>query len=252
MAEPALRESAPVTPVTSLPPHPPSFVRQVLAIAAKDLRIEWRSREIAYTTSFLAGLIVLIFAFAFISGMETTPPPHVISGILWVAVLFSGTVALGRTFDRERENEAVRSLLLSPVSRAAIYLGKLGATSALMLLVQAAVVPLCGLLFSAEIVRHPGLLALSLLLGTIGFAAVGVVFSAALLRAKSRDTLLASLLYPVVIPVFLAGANGTSQLLDPATPDLSSVYFWIQFLAVSDVVFVAVGLWAFEPVVTGE
>ena len=234
------------------PVRPPSFLQQTIAIAVKDLRIEWRSREIAYTTMFLAGLIVLIFAFAFISGADTSPPPHVTAGILWVAVLFSGTVALGRTFDRERENEAIRSLLLSPAPRAAIYLGKLVATAALMLLVQAAVVPLCGLLFSADIAAHFALLGFTLVLGTIGFAAVGVVFSAALLRAKSRDTLLASLLYPVVIPVFLAGANGTGQLLDPATPELSSVYFWVQFLVASDVIFVAVGLWAFEPVVTGE
>jgi heme exporter protein B len=234
------------------PLRPPSFLRQTLAIAGKDLRIEWRSREIAYTTLFLAGLIVLIFAFAFISGSDTTQEPGVTAGILWVAVLFSGTVALGRTFDRERENESIRSLLLSPVSRAAIFAGKLLATALLMVLVQAAVVPLVGLLFDAQITRHLPLTVLTLILGTIGFSAVGVVFSAALLRARSRDTLLASLLYPIVVPVFLAGAKGTSQLLDPATAELSSATFWIQFLAASDVIFVAIGLWAFEPVVTGE
>jgi heme exporter protein B len=237
----------PVRPQTI---HPP-FFRQVLAIAGKDLRIEWRSREIAYTTVFLAGLIVLIFAFAFISD-EGSPSPGVTAGILWVATLFSGTVALGRTFDRERENESIRSLLLSPAPRSAIYLGKLAATALLMLLVEAVVAPLVALMFDADLGRHILLLGLTLLLGTLGFAAVGVVFSAALLRARSRDTLLASLLYPVVVPVFLAGAKGTSQLLDPATAELSSATFWIQFLAVADVVFIAVGLWAFEPVVTGE
>jgi heme exporter protein B len=169
-----------------------------------------------------------------------------------VTLLFSGTVALGRTFERERENEAVRSLLLSPVARTAIYLGKLAGTVLLMLLVQVVVTPLCGVLFSAAVTEHAGPLALMLLLGTIGFSAVGVVFSAALLRARNRDTLLASLLYPIVVPVFLAGAKGTSQLLDPATVDLSGAWFWTAFLGASDVVFIAVGLWAFEPVVTGE
>jgi ABC-type transport system involved in cytochrome c biogenesis permease component len=82
------------------------------------------------------ALIVLVFAFAFISGADVNPAPGVVAGILWVSVLFSGTVALGRTFDRERENEAIRSLLLSPVPRPAIYLGKLVATSVLMGLVQ--------------------------------------------------------------------------------------------------------------------
>jgi heme exporter protein B len=229
----------------------PSWLTQAVAIVAKDLRIEWRSREIVYTTLLLSALLVLIFAFAFIAGDEALGP-GVTAGILWVTLLFSGTVALGRTFERERENEAVRSLLLSPVPRTAIYLGKLAGTVLLMLLVQVVVVPLCGLLFNAGVTAHAALLALMLLLGTVGFAAVGVVFSAALLRARNRDTLLASLLYPIVVPVFLAGAKGTSQLLDPATAELAGAWFWTAFLAASDVVFIAVGLWAFEPVVTGE
>jgi heme exporter protein B len=228
------------------------FFSQVLAIAAKDLRIEWRSREIVYTTLFLAALIALIFAFAFISGAETSPGPGVTAGILWVSILFSGTVALGRTFDRERENESIRSLLMSPIARSAIYLGKLVATVVLMGLVELVIAILAALLFHADIGRHALHLALLLVLGTIGFAAAGVVLSAALLRAQSRDTLLASLLYPIVVPVFLAGAQGTSQLLDPAMPDLQGAVFWTQFLVAADVVFVAVGLWAFEPVVTGE
>jgi heme exporter protein B len=236
----------------SLDARPVSFLTHVRAIAGKDLRIEWRSREILYTTLFLAALIVLVFSFAFISGADVNPAPGVVAGILWVSILFSGTVALGRTFDRERENEAIRSLLLSPVPRPAIYLGKLVATSVLMGLVQVVVVPLCGLLFSAELGRAPLQLALTLVLGTLGFAAVGVVLSAALLRARSRDTLLASLLYPVVVPVFLAGAQATSQLLDPGLPDLQGAVFWTRFLLVADLVLIVVGLWAFEPVVTGE
>jgi heme exporter protein B len=232
--------------------RPPGFWAQAWAIARKDLRIEWRNREIVYTTLFLATLIVLVFAFAFIEGQDVNPSPGVNAGILWVTVLFSGTVALGRTFDRERENESIRSLLLSPASRSAIYLGKLAATAVLMSLVQLVVAPLCGLFFEADLGRHPLHLAAMLALGTLGFCAVGVVFSAALLRARSRDTLLASLLYPVVLPVFLAGAKGTSQLLDPGLPDVGGALFWTQFLVVADVVLLAVGLWAFEPVATGE
>jgi heme exporter protein B len=233
------------------PERRPGYLAQVVAIVVKDLRIEWRSREIVYTTLLLATLLVLIFAFAFISGEETLGP-GVTAGILWVTVLFSGTVALGRTFERERENEAIRSLLLTPVPRSAVYLGKLAGTVLLMGLVEAVVVPLCGLLFNAAVGEHALHLIGVMVLGTIGFGAVGVVFSAALLRSRNRDTLLASLLYPVVVPVFLAGAKSTSQLLDPAMPDLSGAIFWTQFLAATDVVFIAVGLWAFEPVVTGE
>ena len=198
------------------PATPPSFLAQVAS--HRRARICASNGAAARSSTPRCSwprLIVLIFAFAFISGADIHPAPGVIAGILWVSVLFSGTVALGRTFDRERENEAIRSLLLSPVPRPAIYLGKLIATATLMALVQMVVVPLCGLLFSADLGRAPLHLALTLLLGTLGFAAVGVVLSAALLRARSRDTLLASLLYPVVVPVFLAGAQATSQLLDP-------------------------------------
>ena len=233
------------------PPGPsPSFLAQMLRIAAKDLRIEWRSREILYTMAFLAVVVVLIFSFAFVVG-DAKPPPPVTAGILWIAVIVSGTVGLGRTFDREREGEPIRSLLLSPAPRAAIYLGKLAATVALMLLVELVLTTLCGFLFTAGIAAQAGRIALLLGLGTIGFAAAGCVFSAALLRSRSRDVLLSTLLYPIIVPIVIAGARGTSQLLDPVTPDLDGALFWTQFLATLDAIFITVGLWAFEPVAAG-
>ena len=102
----------------------PGFVSQALRIAAKDLRIEWRSREVLATMTFLAVVVVLIFSFAFVVE-GARPPAPVVAGILWVAVVVSGTVALSRAFDREREGEAIRSLLLAPAPRGAIYIGKL-------------------------------------------------------------------------------------------------------------------------------
>lgn len=242
MPEPAARSDA--------PPRWPGFVAQAVRIAAKDLSIEWRSREILATSAFLAVVVVLVFSFAFVVG-GTQPPPAVTAGILWVAIVVSGTVGLGRTFDRERDGEAVRALLLSPAPRAAIYLGKLAATIVLMLTVELLVTVLGGLFFSAAVGTHAARLALLLALGTVGFAAVGCVFSAALLRSKSRDVLLSTLLYPIVVPILIAGARGTGQLLDP-TPDLDSVTFWTQFLISVDVIFLMVGFWAFEPVIAGE
>jgi heme exporter protein CcmB len=229
----------------------PGFLRQTLRIAAKDLRIEWRSREILSTMTFLAVVVVLIFSFAFVVG-DARPAAPVTAGILWVAVLVSGTVALGRTFDRERDGEAIRSLLLSPAPRGAIYLGKLAATVVLMLATEVVLTALAGVLFSGAIAAQLGHVAALLALGTVGFAAVGCVFSAALLRARSRDVLLSTLLYPIVVPVLIAGARGTAQVIDPVTPDFDAAQFWTQFLLALDVIFVTVGLWAFEPVVTGE
>ena len=246
---PDARDAAPAQAATPASPSPP-FLAQMLRIAAKDLRIEWRSREILYTMAFLAVVVVLIFSFAFVVG-DAKPPPPVTAGILWIAVIVSGTVGLGRTFDREREGEPIRSLLLSPAPRAAIYLGKLAATVALMLLVELVLTTLCGFLFTAGIAAQAGRIALLLGLGTIGFAAAGCVFSAALLRSRSRDVLLSTLLYPIIVPIVIAGARGTSQLLDPVTPDFDGAFFWTQFLATLDAIFITVGLWAFEPVAAG-
>ena len=227
-------------------------MRGALAILAKDLRIEWRSREIVYTMGFLASLVVLVFSFAFVAGKDTTLGPGTVAGILWVAVLFSGTVALSRAFDREREGEAIRSLLLSPAPRSAIYAGKLAATACIMFLVELVVTPLLAVFFSSEITAHPLLLAVQLLLGTIGFTSAGVVFSAALLRSRSRDALLGALLFPVVVPVLMGGARGTTILLDAEAASLDPAFFWTRFLVAVDVVFVMVGVWAFEPVAMGD
>ena len=258
MPEAEAREGAapavgrPATPVAAATPRAaPSFLRQVVRIAAKDLRIELRSWEILATMTFLAVVVVLIFSFAFVVG-DARPPASVTAGILWIALVVSGTVGLGRTFDRERDGEAIRSLLLSPISRAAIYLGKLAATITLMLVVEVVLTFLAGLLFSSQVATKLAPIATLLVLGTIGFAAVGCVFSAALLRARSRDVLLSTLLYPIIVPIVIAGARGTAQLIDPISPDLDGARFWTQFLIAVDIIFVTLGLWAFEPVVTGE
>lgn len=229
---------------------PPGFWSQAARIALKDLAIEWKSREILFTSGFLAVVIVLVFSFAFVVG-GTPPAPPVVAGILWVAILVSGVVGLGRAFDRERDGEAIRALLLSPIPRAAIFCGKLAATIVLMLTVEVPVAVLVGIFFNAPMAENAGRIGLLLGLGTIGFAAVGSVFSAALLRSKSRDVLLATLLYPVVVPLLIAGARGTAQVLD-VSPDLDAAAFWTEFMLVVDVVFLIVGVWAFEPIVAGD
>jgi len=231
-------------------PALPGFWSQALRIARKDLAIEWRNREILATSAFLAVVVVLVFSFAFVVG-GVAPPPAVVAGILWVAILISGVVGLGRTFDRERDGDAIRALLLSPVPRAAIYVGKLMATIGLMLGVELAVSVLVTVFFNARVGENAGRIAALLLLGTVGFATVGSVFSAALLRARSRDVLLSTLLYPIVVPLLIAGARGTANLLD-SSPDLDAVSFWTEFMIAVDIIFLVVGAWAFEPIVSGD
>jgi heme exporter protein B len=229
-----------------------SFLRYTLLVAGKDLRVEGRSREVLYTMGFSAALVILVFSFALSNATDPAQGPITAAGVLWAATLFTGTVALARVLDRERENESIRALLLSPAPRSAIYAGKVIAVSLLMLTVEIALVLLVGVLFSAEVFAHPVWLALVLLLGTLGFAATGVVFSAALLRSRSREALLGALLFPIVIPVVLGASRATACMFDPLAPDLEPVAFWVRFLLATDVIYVSLGLWVFEPVVTGE
>lgn len=229
-----------------------SFWRYTLLVAGKDLRIEGRSREVLYTMGFSAALVVLVFSFAMANVTDPAQGPITAAGVLWAATLFTGTVALSRVLDRERENESIRSLLLSPTPRAAIYLGKLIATATLMLAVELLLAVLVGVLFSAAVFTHAIWLGTVLVLGTLGFAACGVVFSAALLRARSRDALLGALMFPIVIPVLLAASRATACLFDPLAPDLEPVVFWTRFLLATDVIYISLGLWLFEPVVAGD
>jgi heme exporter protein CcmB len=224
----------------------PGFLGSALRIVAKDLLVEWRSRAIVYTMGFFAVLVVVVFSFAF--AREGQPMHDVAGGILWVVVAFAGTLGLGRFFERERDTR--RALMLAPVSRAAIYLGKVIGMLLFIGATEAAVLPLLLVLYGLEI-GHPGLLVATLALGSLGFAAVGSLFGAGLMQSRSRDVLLGLLLFPIVTPVIIAGAKASAALL-AAPPDVAAALPWIKLLAVFDVVFVALSFWAFEPLCRGE
>jgi heme exporter protein CcmB len=199
------------------------------------------------TTLFFAVSCVLIFAFAFVK--EGRAVDDAAAGILWIAIAFSGTLALGRTFERERYAETLRALLLAPAPRAALYVGKLLGMLALLALAELLLVPLVALMFQAPLFRRPLLLVALLAGGTLGFCAVGTLFAAMLVRARSRDVLLPILLYPIIIPVIIAGVRGTAALL-AAAPDEPVAIMWIGILAAFDLVFLTLALWMFEPLMT--
>jgi heme exporter protein CcmB len=223
------------------------FARVVWLVLRKDLTVEVRSLEIAYTTLFFAVSCVLVFAFALVR--EGRAPEEGAAGILWIAIAFAGTLALGRAFERERQSETLRALLLAPAARPAIYVGKLLGIVALLVACEIVLVPLVALLFQAPLLAQPAWLATVLLAGTIGFAAVGTLFAAMLVRARTRDVLLPVLLYPITVPVIIAGVRATATLLQPEL-DLDSVRFWLALLGCFDVVFVTLALWTFEPLMT--
>jgi heme exporter protein CcmB len=224
-----------------------SFARVAWLVVKKDLTVEIRSREIVFTTVFFAVSCVLVFAFALVR--EGAPVPDAGAGILWIAIAFSGTLALGRTFERERQTETLRALMLAPADRPALYVGKLLGILLLMVVTEAVLLPLVALFFQAPIAAQPLLLAAVLLTGTLGYAAVGTLFAAMLVRARSRDVMLPILLYPITVPVMIAGVRGTAALFQ-ATPDEALARFWIALLIFFDAVFVTLAMWTFEPVMT--
>lgn len=223
------------------------FVRTVWTVFRKDVTIEIRSRETIATTLFFALSAVIVFAFALVDQGRVVV--DAVAGILWIAIAFAGTLALGRTFERERYTDTLRALLLAPSPRPAIYVGKLLAVLAVLFAAEALLVPLVALLFDAALLQRPALLLALLVTGTIGFAAVGTLFAAMLVRARSRDVLLPVLLYPITVPVIIAGVRGTAVLLQPDL-DVEIVRFWLSLLIAFDAVFVTLSLWTFEAVMT--
>jgi heme exporter protein B len=224
-----------------------TFFRVAWIVMRKDLTVEVRSREILYTTLFFAVSCVLVFAVSFVR--EGRAIEDAAAGILWIAIAFAGTLALGRTFERERRTETLRALMLAPADRPAIYVGKLLGVLALLAATEMVVVPLVALLFQVQLFARPLLMTGLLACGTVGFAAVGTLFAAMLARARSRDVLLPILLYPITIPVMIAGVRGTLALVQPA-PDAAMAEFWMSLLVFFDIVFVTLSLWTFEALMT--
>jgi heme exporter protein CcmB len=224
-----------------------SFLASVWLVVRKDLLVEFRNREIVYTTLFFAVSTLLVFSFGFVH--EGRAVEDAAAGILWVAIAFSGTLALGRAFERERQNETLRGLLMAPVARTALYIGKLAGILVLLLAVEAVIVPMVGLMFQAPLFRYPVTLIALLVTGTVGFVAVGTLFAAMLVRTRSRDVLLPVLLYPITVPVIIAGVRGTAALFQ-VDADLPMARAWLSMLFFFDVVFVTLALWTFEAVMT--
>lgn len=231
--------------------QPRDGIGQILSdawtIMKKDVRVELRSKEILLTMGYFGFLVVLVFAFAFFRG--DAPISAVSSGILWVSIAFAGTLGLGRIFEREREGDCIRALLLAPVARPAIYLGKAIGVFLFMLVVEAVVVPSVFFFFNLPLeLTRIGLILLTVVLGTVGYAVVGTLLAAMLSRARSQDVLLAIVLYPLILPVLIVGVKSTGALLEPDVA-WAALGTWLRLLILFDVTFLVAALWMFEPLV---
>lgn len=220
-----------------------NFWKAVVAIIWKDIRAELRTKDILSSVFVFALLTVIVFNFAY--ELRVPSMKMVVPGIIWVAISFAGTLGLNRAFVIEQDKGSLAGLLLAPVDRAAIYFGKMLANLIFILVVELALLPLVMIFFNLSLITGPHLLVL--FLGTYGFAAVGTVFSAMAVSTRAREVLLPVLLFPVLLPVLVAGVKMTGGLVDGAS--LGEMGNWLQLVALYDVGFTVVAYLTFGFVV---
>jgi heme exporter protein B len=221
----------------------PSFLRAILAIVWKDLRAEFRSFELVSSMLVFSLLVILIFNFALELDIKTRQ--SVTAGVLWSTFAFAGTLGLNRSMSIEKDRGCLDGLLLAPVDRSAIYFGKFISNLAFMLLVEAFVLPTYSILYNTNLFR-PGLL-LVILLGSIGYTAVGTLLAAMSVQTRTRDVLLPILLFPVAFSVLLAAVKASGGFL--SNSQLTDILLPINLLIAYDVIFIAVAFMVFDIVV---
>ena len=217
-------------------------LRLAWVIAAKDLTLEFRSRTALLSSLAFTALMLVIFNYArdptLVSATDLAP------GILWITFCFAGLLGLNRAFGQERENRTIDGLLLSPVSRSAIYLGKAFANLVFVLLVEAVALPLFALFFNVPILPVLAPLAGVILLATIAFVAVGTLLSAIAVNTRFAELMLPLLMLPLLVPPIASAVQVTSRLMS-ARP-FSEMSAWLKLLLAYDIVAVVAALLLFE------
>jgi heme exporter protein B len=221
------------------------FLRAMGAVVWKDLSAELRSRELISAMLVFALLVILIFNFALDLDPATRRDPTITAGVLWVIFVFAGTLGLNRSMAVEKDRGCMDGLLLAPVDRSSIYFGKALGNLIFMLMVEIIVLPIYSVLYNVNLF-NPGLLGV-ILLGSIGYVAVGTLLAAMAVQARTRDILLPILLFPVVLPVILAAVKASTGFLDGSEMELISP--WLNLLIAYDIIFSAVAFMVFDYVV---
>jgi len=223
------------------------MIRRAAAILWKDLLIEVRTRQGFSAMLSFAALVLFLFSFAI--GPDTELLARLAGGLLWVAIVFTGTLALGRAFQSEELAGGVRLLRLYPGDPRAIYLGKLVANIVLLAALEIVLFPAAAILFQADLAAHAPALVAVAALGTAGFSVIGTFFSALTIHLRARELLLPLLLFPALVPVVLGAVGATDAIL--AGDPLGRAGGWIRLLAAYDVILFVVCVWIF-PIVLEE
>jgi heme exporter protein B len=206
--------------------------RAAAIIVAKEVRAEFRARELLNTTLIFAFVVVVIFSFAF--DPTTAESRRFGPGLLWIALLFAGSLMLQPSFAREHANDTLDALCLAPVSPFAILLGKIVANFVFLTACEVLLLPVFAVLYNVALLPVLGRLVIVLMLGTFGLTITGTVFSAVAAQARMRELLLPLLLLPVLVPLLLAAVEATAGLF-AETPELQ--WTWLEILIGFDVMF---------------
>jgi len=208
-------------------------LRHAWTLARKDLVLEFRTRTAILSAVVFAALVLMVFNFGrdptAVAAIDLAP------SILWVTFTFAAMLALNRAFQLELENQALEGLLVAPISRTSIYWGKLAANLVFVAVVEAVGLPLFVLFFNVPVAAVLGPLVGVIALATVGFVAVGTLFSAMLVRTRFAELMLPVLVLPFLIPPLMGAVQVTARLL--AARPLSEVAGWLRLLAAYDVVF---------------
>jgi heme ABC exporter ATP-binding subunit CcmA/heme exporter protein CcmB len=220
-----------------------NFLKHVWAIVAKDIAAELHTREIFSAMFVFAVLALLIFSFAL--DLRGSLAQAAAPGVLWATIAFAGTLGLSRSMAREQQTGGIEGLLLAPVDRAALFFGKALGNLALMLAVELVLVPLAMVMFDVAFLR--GGVLLTLLLGTVAYAAIGTLLAAIAVNTRAREVMLPILLLPLLTPLLIAAVKATGALLEGAT--WAEIGGWGQILVVYNLLIIAVALLTFGYVV---
>lgn len=220
-----------------------SLLRSSWLVFEKDLRIELRTGEILITTGFFALLVAVLSSLSFY--LDDVTSRRVAPGVLWISIAFSGVLAMGRSWARERDHDVMRGLLLSPLPRPAIFLGKALGICVFLMLVEIVLVPIIAVLYRLDLGAVWLPVAALVVLGTIGFAAAGTLFAAMGVRTRTKELVLSVVLFPLVSPALLAGVVATREVLGGAS--LAEIGNWLRILGAFDLVFVVMGAVLFGP-----
>jgi len=219
-----------------------NVIAQALVIAAKDLRLEFRTRTAFVSALAFTALVLAIFNFArdptAVAAIDMAP------GILWITFCFAGLLGLNRAFALERENRAIDGLMLAPVSRTALYLGKLLGNLAFVGLVEAVALPLFALFFNVPLWPILAPLLGVIALATIGFAALGTLLSAIAVNTRFAELMLPVLMLPFLVPPITAAVQVTSRLF--AGRPMDEMAAWLKLLVGYDIVVLAAAILVFD------